>query len=114
MGGSYAYQMGYSSTATATARSATRAPAARRMLADAPSDTLKNLAERQSRRLRSERALSRMATSQYVKRSTLPAEHQDLIYLNDAGEEAAGLDRFDTVLGRSEATPGIITLAPVQ
>lgn len=33
--------------------------------------------------------------------------HHDLIYLNNADQEAAGLDRDDVVLGRSELVPGI-------
>ncbi|MGD9634981.1 MAG: hypothetical protein AB7G28_25605 [Pirellulales bacterium] len=37
---------------------------------------------------------------------TLPEEQHDQIYLNDAGKEAAGLDRDDIVLGRSEMVPG--------
>lgn len=34
------------------------------------------------------------------------AKHQDLIYLNNADQEAAGLGRDDVVLGRSELVPG--------
>jgi prepilin-type processing-associated H-X9-DG protein len=37
--------------------------------------------------------------------SMLPEEHQGRIYLNNAGAQAAGLDRDDTVLGPSEMTP---------
>lgn len=42
----------------------------------------------------------------YQKKCSLPEDQRDAIYLNNAGLEAAGLDRDDTVLGRSEATPG--------
>jgi prepilin-type processing-associated H-X9-DG protein len=46
--------------------------------------------------------------------STLPDSQHDAIYLNNAGEEAAGLGRNDTVLGRSEATPGRVGLELAQ
>jgi prepilin-type processing-associated H-X9-DG protein len=42
----------------------------------------------------------------FQKQFALEASKRGEIYLNDAGQAAAGLDRDDTVLGRSEATPG--------
>ena len=49
----------------------------------------------------------------YQKRSTLPENQFDLIYLNDNGKEAAGVGRDDVVLGRSEVSPGRVeTLLP--
>ncbi len=44
----------------------------------------------------------------FQKQRDLEASQRGEIYLNDAGQAAAGLDRDDTVLGRSEATPGRI------
>jgi prepilin-type processing-associated H-X9-DG protein len=73
------------------------------MLADAPCKKLKNL---QSEHHGGQNIAFQDGHVRYQRDSTLPEEHQDPIYLNDAGNEAAGLDRDDTVLGRSEVTPG--------
>jgi hypothetical protein len=42
----------------------------------------------------------------FQRDSTLPDEHQDMIYLNEAGIQAAGLSRNDAVLGPSEMMAG--------
>lgn len=48
----------------------------------------------------------------FQKQRDLEASQRGKIYLNDAGQAAPGLDRDDTVLGRSEATPGnIVTIS---
>ena len=41
----------------------------------------------------------------YQKQSTLPEGQRDAIYLNDAGKEAAGLDRDDTVWAAAKPRP---------
>jgi hypothetical protein len=41
----------------------------------------------------------------YQRQSELPEEQHDIIYLNNAGRQAAGLDSDDTVLGPSALTP---------
>jgi hypothetical protein len=74
------------------------------LLADAPCDKLNNLASSNHGGL-GQNVLYHDGHVGYQKESTLPADQQDPIYQNDAGEEAAGLDRDDVVLGRSEAMP---------
>ena len=73
------------------------------MLADAPCKKLKNL---QSDHHGGQNVLFQDGHVGFQRVSTLPEEHNDLIYLNDQGQQAAGLDRDDTVLAPSQMTPG--------
>lgn len=107
MGGSYAYRLGYIEgdryCAIRNEGSCRKA-----MLADAPS--------RKHNDLQSDHhcgGYNEFFQDGHVKfrvHSTLPEYHHDAIYVNDDGKEAAGLDRDDTVLGRSEVTPGSAAL----
>jgi hypothetical protein len=108
MGGSYAYRMGYYEgdryCAIRNERSCRKA-----ILADAPSDDLDNL-QSVNHGGCGVNVLYQDGCVRYQKDATLPDVYQDVIYLNDEGEEAAGLDRDDTVLGRSEATPDKLSM----
>lgn len=75
------------------------------MLADAPSESLHYLMSANHGGC-GQNVLYQDGHVRYLKQSTLAAFHPDALFLNNAGEEAAGLDRNDTVLGRSDATPG--------
>lgn len=74
------------------------------VLADAPCDKLGNMSANHG-----EGGANVMYQDGHVgfqKQCDLEASQRGEIYLNDAGQAAAGLDRDDTVLGRSEVTPG--------
>jgi hypothetical protein len=79
------------------------------VLADAPSDKLDNLMSANHGGC-GQNVLFQDGHVCYQKKSGLPEGQRDAIYLNDAGKEAAGLTRDDTVLGRSETTPTQIDL----
>jgi hypothetical protein len=104
MGGSYAYRMGYYSgdryCAIRNERSCRKA-----LLADAPSDEL-NSSECSNHGGSGMNVLYQDSCVRFQKEATAPDVVGDIIYLNDDGEEAAGLDSDDTVLGRSPAIPG--------
>ena len=73
------------------------------VLADAPCKKLKNM---QSDHHGGQNVLFQDGHVGFQRDCTLPEEQHDPIYLNDDGNEAAGLDRDDIVLGRSEVMPG--------
>lgn len=74
------------------------------LLADSPCDKLDNRTSANHGGL-GQNVLYQDGHVGYQKESAVPIDQQDEIYQNDDGEEAAGLDRDDIVLGRSEATP---------
>jgi Protein of unknown function (DUF1559) len=104
MGGSYAYRMGYYEgdryCAIRNERSCRKA-----VLADAPAGKL-NCSTSPSHGGCGQNVLYEDGCVRFQKEAMAPEVTGDIIYLNDIGKEAAGLDRNDTVLGRSEATPG--------
>jgi prepilin-type processing-associated H-X9-DG protein len=106
MGGSYAYQMGYIEgdrhCAIRNEGSCRKA-----VLADAPSGKHVNLQSANHGGC-GQNVLYQDGHVGYQKKCTPTETAEDHLYLNDEGKEAAGLGRFDTVLGRSEATPGRI------
>lgn len=112
MGGSYAYQFGYMDgdryCAIRNEGSCRKA-----MLADTPSDEFEHHSSANHGGC-GQNTLFQDGHVAFVTSSTLPEAQRDLIFLNDAGQEAAGLDRFDTVLGRSEATPISTMLIPTR
>lgn len=74
------------------------------VLADAPCDKLGNMSANHG-----EGGANVVYQDGHVKfqqQLNLEADERGEFYLNDAGQAAAGLDRDDTVLGRSEVTPG--------
>jgi hypothetical protein len=110
MGGSYAYQFGYMDgeryCAVRNENSCRKA-----ILADGPSDELEHHLSANHGGC-GQNTLFQDGHVEFVTSCTLPEEQQDWIFLNHAGQEAAGLNRFDTVLGRSEATPTSAMLMP--
>jgi hypothetical protein len=108
MGGDYAYLLGFVEGdhhyAVRNEHSCRKA-----VLADAPSQMLNNLMSANHGGC-GQNVLFQDGHVCYQKKSSLPENQRGAIYLNDAGEEAAGLDRDDTVLGRSETTPGGVGL----
>jgi len=104
MGGSYAYRMGYYDgdryCAIRNERSCRKA-----ILADAPSGGL-NSSKCTNHGGCGMNVLYEDGCVRFQKEATAPEIVRDIIYLNDVGKEAAGLDRDDTVLGRSAAMPG--------
>ena len=107
MGGSYAYRLGYVEgdryCAIRNEGSCRKA-----MLADAPCKKQDNL--QSDHHCGGYNAFFQDGHVKLQMQSTLPDGQRDAIYVNDDGEEAAGLDRDDTVLGRSEVTPGSVGL----
>jgi hypothetical protein len=103
MGGSYAYPMGYVEGDRHCAVRNEHCPR-KPLLADAPSKQFYNLLSDNHGGC-GQNVLYHDGHASYQKKSTLPAAHQDQLFLNNAGEAAAGLDRNDTVLGPSDATP---------
>ena len=101
MGGSYAYRMGYFEgdryCAIRNERSCRKA-----ILADAP---CKRLTVSQSDHHGGHNVFFQDGHVAFQSQPTLPDVQNDPIYLNNAGKEAAGLGRDDTVLGRSEIEP---------
>jgi hypothetical protein len=104
MGGSYAYRMGYFEgdryCAIRNERSGRKA-----ILADAPSGEV-NSSKCSNHGDCGINVLYEDGCVRFQKEATAPEVVGDFIYLNDFGKVAAGLDRNDTVLGRSAATPG--------
>jgi hypothetical protein len=98
---SYAYRIGYIEDgqycAVRNQHSCRKA-----MLADAPCQKLNNL---RSDHHGGQNVLYEDGHACFQRISTLPEEHQDPIYLNDDGNQAAGLDRDDTVLAPSQMAP---------
>jgi hypothetical protein len=112
MGGSYAYQLGYVEgdrhCAVRNEGSGRRA-----ILADAPSEELDNLRSANHGGC-GQNVLYEDLSVRFQKPPTYPEAERDDLYRNYEGQEAAGLDRFDTVLGRSEVTPGQVTAEPAS
>jgi hypothetical protein len=108
MGGSYAYQLGYVEGDRYCAIR-NEGLCRKAVLADAPSDQCKNLQSANHGGC-GQNVLYQDGSVCYEKKCTLSELDDDHLFLNDDGEEAAGLDRFDTVLGRSGATPGRVPL----
>ena len=79
------------------------------VLADTPSDRLGNMISANHGGC-GQNVLFQDGHVCYLKRCTAPKGQIDAIYLNDAGQQAAGLDRDDTVLGGSDTTPGNVGL----
>jgi hypothetical protein len=104
MGGSYAYRMGYYEgdryCAIRNERSCRKA-----ILADAPSNE-PNSAQYANHGGVGINVLYEDGCVRFQKEAISPEVIADILYLNDNGQEAAGLDSDDTVLGRSPATPG--------
>ncbi len=108
MGGSYAYQLGFVEGNRLFAirnENSCRKP----VLADAPCSQLANLSSANHGGC-GQNVLFQDGHVRYEKPTAMSEAPLDPIYLNNDGEEAAGLGRFDTVLGRSEITPGRVTL----
>lgn len=74
------------------------------VLADAPCDKLGNMSSNHGEG--GANVMYQDGHVKFQKQLDLAATQRGEIYLNDAGQAAAGLDRDDTVLGRSETTPG--------
>ena len=108
MGGSYAYQLGF---VEGDRHCAIRNEGSCRkaVLADGPSEQLNNLRSANHGGC-GQNVLYQDGSVRYQKTPTQPDVQRDELYLNDDGQEAAGLDRFDIVLGRSEATPGHVAV----
>jgi hypothetical protein len=112
MGGSYAYQFGYMDEDRYCAIR-NEGSCRKAILADGPSNELEHHTSANHGGC-GQNTLFQDCHVAFVTSSTLPEAQRDLIYLNDAGQEAAGLDRFDTVLGRSDATPASTMLIPTH
>lgn len=76
------------------------------MLADSPCKKRNALENLQSDHHGGQNILFEDGHVSFQRDCTLPEQQHDDIYLNDDGNEAAGLDRDDIVLGRSEMVPG--------
>ena len=76
------------------------------MFADAPSDQLTNL-QSANHGGGGQNVLFQDGSVRYQKTCTLADLNNDHLFLNTDGKQEAGRGRDDTVLGRSEATPGL-------
>lgn len=76
------------------------------VLADNPCQKRSNCVSLQSDHHGGQNILFQDGHVSFLRDCSLPEVQYDQIYLNDDGKEAAGLDRDDIVLGRSEMVPG--------
>jgi hypothetical protein len=111
MGGSYAYRIGYVKGPQYLNVPNHRCPHTP-LMADEPSYQLANLKSANHGGC-GQNVLYQDGSVRYLKSCQL-AEREDHLYLNDRGEPAAGCAQADTVLGASEATPGVVALETVR
>lgn len=105
MGGSYAYRVGYvegDRYYNIRHDGTTRSP----LLADAPSFELAGFMSANHRGC-GQNVLYQDQSVRYQTNCMVPGLN-DHLFLNSAGIPAAGRSRFDAVLARSEATPGVV------
>jgi hypothetical protein len=106
MGGSYAYRVGYvegDRYYDIRYDGAARTP----LLADAPSFQLAGFMSANHRGC-GQNVLYQDQSVRYQTNCMVPGLNDDHLFLNSAGIPAAGRGRFDTVLARSETTPGVV------
>ncbi len=105
MGGSYAYRLGYleqGQYVSVRNKQLSHAP----LLSDSPCLEAVGLTSANHQGC-GQNVLYQDQSVRYQRSCTLP-DREDHLFLNAHGEQAAGRHRLDVVLGRSEATPGIL------
>jgi hypothetical protein len=108
MGGSYAYQLGYVDQGRYCGIR-NEGSCHKAVLADAPSGELTNL-QSDNHGGCGQNVLYQNGSVKYQKTCTLSDTSDDHLFLNIDGKQEAGRGPHDTVLGPSEATPGIVPL----